>query len=79
MTTNIIYQLSFKGWPIGTNGQINEDHTDIASFTSLEEIESFVALWKTLEETLMLIQQDNTIVKDLEQQLAAAEQGIELE
>ena len=44
-----------------------------------KEIESFVALWKTLEETLMLIQQDNTIVKDLEQQLAAAEQGIELE
>ena len=42
MATNIIYQLSFKGWPIGTNGQINEDHTDIASFTSLEEIESFV-------------------------------------
>ena len=44
-----------------------------------KEIESFVALWKTLEETLMLIQQDNTVVKDLEQQLAAAEQGIELE
>ena len=42
MATNIIYQLSFKGWPIGSNGQINEDHTDIASFTSLEEIESFV-------------------------------------
>ena len=44
-----------------------------------KEIESFVTLWKTLEETLMLIQQDNMVVKDLEQQLAAAEQGIELE
>ena len=42
MATNIIYQLSFKGWPIGSNGQINENHTDIANFTSLEEIESFV-------------------------------------
>jgi hypothetical protein len=44
-----------------------------------KEIESFVTLWKTLEETLMLIQQDNMVVKDLEQQLAAAEQGIEIE
>jgi hypothetical protein len=43
------------------------------------EIDSFVSLWKTFEETLALIQQDNLVVKDLEQQLAAAEQGIELE
>ncbi len=44
-----------------------------------KEIEHFVSLWKTFEETLALIQQDNLVVKDLEKQLAAAEQGIELE
>jgi hypothetical protein len=43
------------------------------------EIDNFIALWKTFEETLALIQQDNMVVKDLEQQLAAAEQGIEIE
>jgi hypothetical protein len=42
MATNIIYQLSFKGWPIGSDGQINEDHTDIANFTSLEEANTFI-------------------------------------
>jgi hypothetical protein len=42
MATNIIYQLSFKGWPIGSDGQINEDHTDIADFTSLEEANAFI-------------------------------------
>ncbi len=43
------------------------------------EINDFISLWKTFEETLMLIQQDNVVLKDLERQLAAAEQGIELE
>lgn len=43
------------------------------------KIENFISLWKTFEETLVLIQQDNMVVKDLEQQLAAAEQGLELE
>lgn len=43
-----------------------------------KDINDFVALWKTFEETLVLIQQDNMVVKDLEQQLAAAEQGLEL-
>jgi hypothetical protein len=42
------------------------------------DINDFVSLWKTFEETLVLIQQDNMVVKDLEQQLAAAEQGLEL-
>ena len=42
------------------------------------DIDDFVALWKTFEETLVLIQQDNMVVKDLEQQLSAAEQGLEL-
>jgi hypothetical protein len=43
------------------------------------EISNFISLWKTFEETLTLIQQDNIVLKDLEKQLAAAEQGIELE
>ena len=47
--------------------------------TGESRIDNFVALWKTFEETLVLIQQDNLVVKDLEQQLAAAEQGLELE
>ena len=47
--------------------------------TGESRIDNFVALWKTFEETLVLIQQDNVVVKDLEQQLAAAEQGIELQ
>ena len=42
MATNTIYQLSFNGWPIGSDGQINENHTDIANFSSITEIESFV-------------------------------------
>ena len=46
--------------------------------TGESRIDNFVALWKTFEETLVLIQQDNVVVKDLEQQLAAAEQGLEL-
>jgi len=47
--------------------------------TGESRIDNFVSLWKTFEETLVLIQQDNVVVKDLEQQLAAAEQGIELQ
>jgi hypothetical protein len=43
------------------------------------QIDNFVSLWKTFEETLVLIQQDNMVVKDLEQQLSAAEQGLDLQ
>lgn len=42
MTTNTIYQLSFKDWPIGSDGQINRDHTDIATFSSIEEANAFI-------------------------------------
>ncbi len=64
-----------------TNLEVEASHYFILKMEGRgeKEIESFVSLWKTFEETLMLIQQDNTVVKDLEQQLAAAEQGIELE
>ena len=44
-----------------------------------KEINDFVSLWKTFEETLSLIHQDNAVLKDLEKQLSAAEQGIELQ
>ena len=42
MATNTIYQLSFKDWPIGSDGQINRDHTNIASFSSIEEANAFI-------------------------------------
>jgi uroporphyrinogen-III synthase len=42
MATNTIYQLSFKDWPIGTDGQINPNHTDIATFSSIEEANAFI-------------------------------------
>lgn len=43
------------------------------------DVNDFISLWKTFEETLVLIQQDNKVIKDLEHQLAAAEQGLEIE
>ena len=42
MATNTIYQLSFKDWPIGTDGQINRNHTNIATFYSVEEANAFI-------------------------------------
>lgn len=44
-----------------------------------KEIYDFVSLWKTFEETLALIHQDNARMEELKKQLQAAEQGIELE
>lgn len=44
-----------------------------------KEIDKFITLWKVFEESLTLIYQDNAKVKDLEKELAAAEQGIEAE
>lgn len=44
-----------------------------------KEIYDFVSLWKTFEETLALIHQDNERMEELKKQLQAAEQGIELE
>jgi hypothetical protein len=38
-----------------------------------------VTLWKSFEETLTLIHQDNSKLKELEKELQAAEQGIEIE
>jgi hypothetical protein len=64
-----------------TNLEVEASHYFVLKMegNGRKEIDSFVSLWKTFEETLALIQQDNLVVKDLEQQLAAAEQGIELE
>lgn len=44
-----------------------------------KDIEEFISLWKIFEETLILIQQDNSYLNELNQKLKAAEQGIELE
>ena len=64
-----------------TNLEVEASHYFVLKMEGqgIKEINSFVSLWKTFEETLALIQQDNLVIKDLEQQLAAAEQGIELE
>jgi hypothetical protein len=64
-----------------TNLEVEASHYFILKWSGKgsSEVEDFISLWKTFEETLMLIQQDNIVLKDLEKQLAAAEQGIEIE
>jgi hypothetical protein len=42
MATSTIYQLSLKDWPVGSDGQINKNHTDIATFSSIEEANAFI-------------------------------------
>ena len=63
-----------------TNLEVEASHYFILKWNGKgeKEISDFVSLWKTFEETLMLIHQDNTKLKDLEKNLSAAEQGIEL-
>jgi len=64
-----------------TNLEIEASHYFLMKWSSKgsSDINDFISLWKTFEESLTLIQQDNIVLKDLEKQLAAAEQGIELE
>jgi len=64
-----------------TNLEVEASHYFLMKWSGKgsEGINDFITLWKTFEETLVLIQQDNIVLKDLEKQLAAAEQGIELE
>jgi hypothetical protein len=64
-----------------TNLEVEASHYFLMKWSGKgsSEVKSFISLWKTFEETLALIQQDNAVVKDLEQQLAAAEQGLVIE
>jgi hypothetical protein len=64
-----------------TNLEVEASHYFLMKWAGkgASEVKDFISLWKTFEETLALIQQDNAVVKDLEQQLAAAEQGLEIE
>ena len=64
-----------------TNLEVEASHYFLMKWAGkgVSDINSFITLWKTFEESLVLIQQDNIVLKDLEKQLAAAEQGIELE
>lgn len=64
-----------------TNLEVEASHYFIMKWSGKgsTEVNDFITLWKTFEETLALIQQDNSVVKDLEQQLAAAEQGLAIE
>jgi hypothetical protein len=64
-----------------TNLEVEASHYFILKWEGKgeKEIKDFVSLWKTFEETLSLIHQDNAKLKDLEKSLQAAEQGLELE
>lgn len=64
-----------------TNLEVEASHYFILKWNGKgeKEISDFISLWKTFEETLMLIHQDNNKLKDLEKDLAAAEQGIDSE
>lgn len=64
-----------------TNLEVEASHYFILKWEGkgAKEIYDFVSLWKTFEETLALVHQDNARMEDLKKQLQAAEQGIELE
>jgi hypothetical protein len=64
-----------------TNLEVEASHYFILKWSGKgnSEINDFISLWKTFEETLALIHQDNQGLKDLEKDLAAAEQGITAE
>ena len=64
-----------------TNLEVEASHYFILKWAGKgdSEINDFISLWKTFEETLALIHQDNQKLKDLEKDLAAAEQGITVE
>jgi hypothetical protein len=64
-----------------TNLEVEASHYFILKWNGKgeKEINDFITLWKTFEETLMLIHQDNSKLKDLEQEFSAAEQGIEIQ
>lgn len=64
-----------------TNLEVEASHYFILKWSGKgdKEINDFITLWKTFEETLMLIHQDNNKLRELEKELAATEQGIEIE
>jgi GTPase involved in cell partitioning and DNA repair len=61
-----------------TNLEVEASHYFILKWSGKgeKEINDFITLWKTFEETLMLIHQDNNKFEELKKELAAAEQGI---
>lgn len=61
-----------------TNLEIEASHYFIMKWngTGSKEIDQFVTLWKTFEESLILVQQDNIRKNNLEKELAAVSQGI---
>lgn len=64
-----------------TNLEVEASHYFILKWEGKgnSQINDFVTLWKSFEETLTLIHQDNSKLKELEKELQAAEQGIEIE
>jgi hypothetical protein len=69
------------GGALFTNLEVEASHYFILKWESkgAKEIYDFVTLWKTFEETLAVVHQDNAKMEELKKQLQAAEQGIELE
>jgi hypothetical protein len=61
-----------------TNLEIEASHYFIMRWngTGSKDIDQFIALWKTFEESLILVQQDNMRKNNIEKELAAASQGI---
>jgi hypothetical protein len=42
MATQVKYQLTKSGWPIGIDGQIDQGHLNIATFDTVEEAAAFI-------------------------------------
>lgn len=42
MATQVKYQLTKNGWPIGVDGQIDQGHLNIATFSSVAQASAFI-------------------------------------
>ncbi len=63
-----------------TNLEVEASHYFLMKWNGKgsKEVDLFISLWKTFEESLILIQQDNAKMEELKKELSAAEQGLEL-
>jgi hypothetical protein len=64
-----------------TNLEIEASHYFLMKWEGQgsKEVDQFISLWKTFEESLILVQQDNMKKNNLEKELAAVSQGIATE
>jgi hypothetical protein len=63
-----------------TNLEVEASHYFLMKWNGKgsKEVDLFISLWKTFEESLILVQQDNAKMEELKKELSAAEQGLEL-